>query len=42
MTNNQKALTIYNQRLKQKDPSVVEETYKYFAATFSFPSARVA
>ena len=27
---------------KQKDPSVVEETYKYFAATFSFPFARVA
>ena len=37
MTNKQKALAIYNERLKQKDASVVEETYKYFAATFSFP-----
>jgi NMT1/THI5 like len=37
MTNKQKALAIYNQRLKQKDRSVVEETYQYFAATFSFP-----
>ena len=37
MTNKQKALAIYNQRLKQKDASVVEETYRYFAATFSFP-----
>jgi len=30
-------MTIYKQRLKQKDPGVVEETYQYFAATFSFP-----
>lgn len=37
MTNRQQALAIYNQRLKQKDPGVVDETYKYFAATFSFP-----
>jgi len=37
MTNKQKALSIYNQRLKQKEPSVIEETYKYFAAIFSFP-----
>ena len=37
MTNKQKALAIYNQRLKQKDASVVKETYKYFAANFSFP-----
>jgi NitT/TauT family transport system substrate-binding protein len=37
MTNKQKALALYNQRLKQKDASVVDETYKYFAATFSFP-----
>ena len=37
MTDKQKALAIYNQCLKQKDASVVEETYKYFAATFSFP-----
>src|SRR5947208_11288803 len=37
MTNKQKGLSIYNQRLKQRDPAVIEETYKYFAATFSFP-----
>jgi ABC-type nitrate/sulfonate/bicarbonate transport system substrate-binding protein len=37
MTNKQKAMAIYNQRLKQKDASVVEETYRYFAAPFSFP-----
>ena len=37
MTNKQKALALYNQRLKQKDVSVVDETYKYFASTFSFP-----
>ena len=37
VSNKQKALAIYNQRLKQKDAGVVEETYKYFAATFSYP-----
>ena len=37
MTNKEKALAMYNRRLKQKNPSVVEETYQYFAATFSFP-----
>ena len=37
MTNKEKSLAMYNQRLKQKNPSVVEETYQYFAATFSFP-----
>src|SRR5437870_5991094 len=35
--NKERALAIYNQRLKQKNPDVVEETYQYFAATFSFP-----
>src|SRR5213593_1752424 len=35
--NKERALAIYNQRLKQKNPDVVEETYRYFAATFSFP-----
>jgi hypothetical protein len=39
MINKQKALAIYNQRLKQKDPGVVEEIYQDFAATFSFPRA---
>ena len=37
MTNKEKALAIYNQRMKQKNPVVVEETYQYFASTFSFP-----
>ena len=37
ITNREKATAIYNQRLKQKNPGVVEETYQYFAATFSFP-----
>jgi len=37
ITNRPKAVAIYNQRLKQKDAAVVEETYQYFAATFSFP-----
>ena len=37
MTNKEKSLTMFNQRLKQKNPGVVEETYQYFAATFSFP-----
>ena len=37
MTNKEKSLAMFNQRLKQKNPGVVEETYQYFAATFSFP-----
>jgi hypothetical protein len=37
MTNKEKALAIYNQRMKQKNPAVLEETYQYFASTFSFP-----
>src|SRR5437899_11327899 len=38
MTNKNKALPIYNQWMKQKNPAViVEETYEYFAAIFSFP-----
>ena len=37
MTNKQKGVALYNRWLKQKDISVVEETYKYFASTFSFP-----
>jgi NitT/TauT family transport system substrate-binding protein len=37
VTNKERALAIYNRRLKQKNPSVIEETYHYFAATFSFP-----
>jgi ABC-type nitrate/sulfonate/bicarbonate transport system substrate-binding protein len=37
MSNKEKALAIYHQRLKQKNPTVVAETYQYFAASFSFP-----
>ncbi len=37
MTDKPKAVAMYRQRLKQKDPGVVDETYQYFAATFSFP-----
>jgi ABC-type nitrate/sulfonate/bicarbonate transport system substrate-binding protein len=37
MTNKNKALPIYNQWMKQKNPAVIEETYEYFAAIFSLP-----
>jgi hypothetical protein len=37
MTNKEKALTLLTQRMKQKNPAVVDETYQYFAATFSSP-----
>jgi hypothetical protein len=37
LTNRTKALPIYNQRMTQKNPAVVEETYQYFSASFSFP-----
>jgi hypothetical protein len=37
MTNKEKGLTLLTQRMKQKNPAVVEETYQYFASTFSSP-----
>jgi len=37
MTNRERSVAMLHQRMKQKNPAVVEETYKYFAATFSFP-----
>ena len=37
MTNKPRGGALYNHWLKQKDIDVVEETYKYFASTFSFP-----
>ena len=37
MTQKEKSLALYNQRMKQKNPAVVDETYQYFASTFSFP-----
>lgn len=37
MTNRDRSVALLSQRMKQKNPAVVEETYKYFASTFSFP-----
>jgi len=37
MTNRERSMAMLTQRMKQKNSAVVEETYKYFAATFSFP-----
>jgi ABC-type nitrate/sulfonate/bicarbonate transport system substrate-binding protein len=37
MTSKDKSLAMLTQRMKQKNPAVVEETYQYFAATFSSP-----
>jgi len=37
MTNKDKGVALLTQRMKQKNPAVVEETYQYFATTFSSP-----
>ena len=37
MTNKEKGVTLLTQRMKQKNPAVVEETYQYFASMFSSP-----
>ncbi len=37
MTNRERSMAMLTQRMKQKNQAVVEETYKYFASTFSFP-----
>ena len=37
MTQKDKSLALLTQRMKQKNPAVVEETYQYFASTFSSP-----
>jgi NitT/TauT family transport system substrate-binding protein len=37
MTQKEKSLALLTQRMKQKNPAVVEETYQYFASTFSSP-----
>jgi ABC-type nitrate/sulfonate/bicarbonate transport system substrate-binding protein len=37
MTNKSKGLAMLTQRMKQKNPAVVEETYQYFASMFSSP-----
>ena len=37
MSSKDKSLAMLTQRMKQKNPAVVEETYQYFASTFSSP-----
>ena len=37
MTQKDKSLALLTQRMKQKNPAVVDETYQYFASTFSSP-----
>jgi len=37
MTSRDKGVAMLTQRMKQKNPAVVEETYQYFASTFSSP-----
>src|SRR6266498_227292 len=39
MTNKDKGVALLTQRMKQKNPVFVEETYEYFASTFSPPAA---
>jgi ABC-type nitrate/sulfonate/bicarbonate transport system substrate-binding protein len=37
MTSKEKGVAMLTQRMKQKNPAIVEETYQYFASTFSSP-----
>jgi ABC-type nitrate/sulfonate/bicarbonate transport system substrate-binding protein len=37
MTNKDKGIALLTQRMKQKNPAVVEETYQYFVSKFSSP-----
>jgi ABC-type nitrate/sulfonate/bicarbonate transport system substrate-binding protein len=37
VNNKEKALAITNQRLKQKNPALVEEAYQFYGPIFSFP-----
>ena len=37
MTQKDKGVALLSQRMKQKNPAVAEETYQYFASTFSSP-----
>jgi ABC-type nitrate/sulfonate/bicarbonate transport system substrate-binding protein len=41
LNSREKAMAVLTKRLQQKNPKAVEETYQYFAASFSFPT-RVA
>ena len=36
-TNKSKMIGVYNQRLKQRNPEVIEQTYNYFAPIFFIP-----
>ena len=38
MNNKEKGLVVLAKRLQQKNPKAVEETYQYFATSFSFPT----
>ncbi|MEK6601553.1 MAG: ABC transporter substrate-binding protein, partial [Candidatus Binatota bacterium] len=38
MNSKEKGLAVLAQRLKQKNPKALEETYQYFATSFSFPT----
>jgi ABC-type nitrate/sulfonate/bicarbonate transport system substrate-binding protein len=38
MTDKEKGISIFKQRLKQDNPKALEETYKYYAPKFSFPT----
>lgn len=38
MQSKEKGLSVYTRRLKQKNPKALEETYQYFAKSFSFPT----
>jgi NitT/TauT family transport system substrate-binding protein len=37
MTNKDRGVALLTQRMKQKNPAVVQETYQYFASSFSSP-----
>jgi len=37
MTDKDKGVVLLTQRMKQKNPAIVDETYQYFASTFSSP-----
>jgi ABC-type nitrate/sulfonate/bicarbonate transport system substrate-binding protein len=38
LSSKDKALAVLSKRLQQKNPKAVEETYQYFATSFSFPT----
>ena len=38
LNSKEKALAVLSRRLQQKNPTAIEETYQYFATSFSFPT----